>query len=277
QERLAGVVAIETLTALLNREIAGELAVGELQNVSFDRIVAKSVVVRDAEGREVTRLAHLTARPHWGALRRGVSQNDQPHARGGEVTRYVAGPDDDTVSLAEAFQPARPRTGPPGNPPRVVVDGVVVDDVLVHGDVPEFEGLRVENVRLVGRVDAQRDVRFSVWDGRGVMTGPYPGRTHIDPILGFLDTDLENEGLEFCARARRGDDRVRARITLTRPDPEAAPQMELRAQAEPVRIETLAEMEIVPGLDALSGTVRGNARLVGPTDDLRLYANLTAE
>ncbi len=277
QERLAGVVAIETLTALLNDEIRGELSVGALPTLSFDRIEAKSVVVRDAEGREVIRVAALTARPDWGALWRGVIRIDQAHARGGEVTLYVAGPDEDTVSLAEAFQLARPSTGPPGNPPRVVVDGVVVDDVLVRGDVPEFEGLRVENVRLVGRVDAQREVRFSIWDGRGVMTGPYPGRTHIDRILGFFDTDLANEGLELYARARRGDDRVRARITLTRPDPEAAAVMELRAQAEPVRIETLAEMEIAPGLDALTGAVRGNARLVGPTDDLRLTANLTAE
>lgn len=276
QERLAGVVAVETLTALLNREIAGELSVGELQNVGFDKLVARSVVVRDAEGREVIRVERLAAWPDWSALFRGIIRIDRARVRGGEVTLYVAGEDEDTVSLAEAFLPVEPGTGP-GNPPRVVVDNVVLSDVVVHGDVPGLEGLRIEHVRLRGRVDTHRDVRFSVWDGNGVMVGPYAGRTDIDQIVGFFDTEMERGGLSAYARAHRGDDRVRARIRLTRPDPEAAPVMELRAALEPLRIETLAEMEVAPGLDALRGIVRGHARLVGPTDDLRLYADLTAD
>src|SRR5690606_27402319 len=261
-----GEAAIETATTLLNREIAGELAIGEVKELSPGGVVAESVVVRDADGREVIRVERISARPDWAALWSGVIRVGQVRVHGGEVTLYVSGPEEDTVSLAEAFLPAEPRTGPPSRAPRVVVDDIILDDILVHGDVPELSGLRVEDVRVVGRVDAQDEVRFSVWDGRGVMTGPYPGRTDIDRILGFFDTDLAEEGLELYARARRGDDRVRARIILTRPDPEAAPIMELRAQAEPVHIETLAEMGIAPGLDALRGAVRGNARLVGPTD-----------
>lgn len=275
--RLAGEVLVATATSLLNREIAGELSIRELKEIGPSELVAEGVVVRDAQGREVIRVERLVARPDWAPLVRGVIRVGEAHAQGGEVTLYVSGPDDDTVSLAEAFLPVAPRTGPPGRVPRVVVDGVLIEDVLVHGDVPGFSGLRVEDVRLVGRVDAQHDVRFSVWRGSGVMTGPYPGRTAIDHIEGFFDTNLAEEGLEFYARARRGEDRVRARIVLTRPDPEAAPIMELRAQAEPVHIETLAEMEIAPGLDALRGAVRGNARLFGPTDELRLEARLRTD
>ncbi len=274
QLRLAGVVAIETLTTLLNQEIRGELSIGRLENVSFGNVVATNVVVRDPEGREVIEAARVSAWPDWDALWNGVIRVERVRLRGGEVRLYVSGPDEDSVSLVEAFQPARPRTGPPGNPPRVIVDDVVVDDVLVHGDVPGLRGLRVEDVRLRGRVTAQREVRFTVYEGRGVLTGPYAGRTPIDNIVGFFDSDLASEGMEFFARAHRGPDRVRARIRLVRPDPEAPPRIDLRAMAEPLSTDTLREMEVIPELGGLSASVRGYARLEGPADDLTLRGDL---
>ncbi|HEY8426853.1 MAG TPA: hypothetical protein VIL20_00700, partial [Sandaracinaceae bacterium] len=277
QLRLAGVVAIESATSALNREIRGELAIGELQNVSFEKIVATDVVVRDAEGRTIIEVARLAAWPDWSALWRGVIRIDRVRVRGGEVRLFVSGPDGDTVSIAEAFLPARERTGPPSTPPRVVVDDVVLDEILVHGDVPGLAGLRVEDVRVRGRVDAQRDVRFSIWEGRGVLTGPYAGRTPIDNIVGFFDTDLQREGLEFFARAHRGTDRVRARIRLLRPDPEAPPIIDLRAAAEPLSTDTLVAMEVVPELGGVREVVRGHARLFGPADDLELRADLHGE
>lgn len=276
QLRLGGVVAIEALTALLNREIRGELSVGRLEHVSFDNVVATGVVVRDPEGREVIDVARVQAWPDWDALWHGVVRVERVRLRGAEVRLFVSGPDEDTVSIVEAFQPAEPRTGPPGNPPRVIVDDIVLDEVLVHGDVPGLAGLRVEDVRVRGRVTAQREVRFTVWEGRGVLTGPYAGRTHIDNIVGFFDSDLADEGMEFFARARRGPDRVRARIRLERPDPEAPPHIDLRAAAEPLSTDTLREMEVIPDLGGLSASVRGYARLEGPADDLTLRGDLHA-
>ena len=51
----------------------------------------------------------------------------------------------------------------------------------------------------------------------------------------------------------------------------------MEEQLEPVRLATLAQMEVAPGLDALEGTFRGHARLSGPTGDLRLRADVTSE
>ncbi len=279
QLRLFGVVAIETATGALNNEIAGELEIGELREVNFEQVVAESVIVRDPQGREVIRIARLTAWPDLDALWSGTIRVDRAHARGAEVTLYVSGEENNHISLADSFLPARPPQGPRRQPPLVIVDQIVVDDVLLRGDVPGYSGLRVEDIRLEGRVTAQNDVRFDVWDGRGTMTGPYAGRTQIERITGHYSTDLRGDGLDAYARARRGDDRVRARIQLhaVDPDPAAPPVMDLLVAAEPVRISTLAEMEVAPGLDGLEATMRGHARLYGPTNDLRLRADIGTE
>jgi translocation and assembly module TamB len=273
---LAGLVAVETATALLNREIRGELEIGTLQNVSFEKLVARDVVIRDPRGREVIRVGRVAAWPDWTALWDGVIRIDRARARHGEVTLHVSGPEDGSVSIVDAFTPVEPSPPDAEPPPRVVVDGIVLDDVLVHGDVPGYEDLRIEDLHVEGRVEAQEDIRFRVFDGHGAMTGPYPGRTSIDRLVGHFDTDM-TEGLEAFARAHRGEDRVRARIELTRASEDVPPEMNLRVGVDPLHFSTLAEMEIVGGLDALRGAVRGHARLHGPTDDLRLRADLRTD
>lgn len=273
---LAGVVAVEAVTALLNREIQGSLHIGSLHNVSYAKIVANDVVMRDPQGREIIRLDRLAAWPNWGALWDGTIFVDRVRARGGEVVLHVAGEEEDTVSLVETFLPVSP--GPPGGepPPRIVVNGIVLDEITVRGDVPSYEGLRVEDVRLEARVEAREDVNFRIFDGRADMTGPYPGRTHVDRIVGHFNTDM-SDGVDFYARGHRGEDRFRARIEVWQEDDDADIEMDLTAWVDPLRMETLAEMEIAEGLDNLSGTFRGHGRLAGPVDDLRLTADVTSE
>ena len=273
---LAGAVMVDAVTALLNDTIQGQVEIGELQNVSWEKVVARSVVVRDPQGREVIRIARLAAWPDVAALWTGVIRVDRARATDAEVTLYVAGEDEDTVSLVEAFLP-RDTSGPSSEPPLIIIDGIVLDNVLVHGDVPGFERLRVEDVRVEGRVEVEHSVRFRVFDGRGTMTGPYAGRTSVDRIVGHFDTDMRVDGLDFYARAHRDQDRVRARILMNRPDENAPPVMDLRVWVEPLRMRTLAEMEIAEGLDNLEGTYRGFGRIQGATDQLRLSADLTSE
>ncbi|MBZ0115424.1 MAG: hypothetical protein K8H88_00415, partial [Sandaracinaceae bacterium] len=218
QLRLSGVVAIETLTTLLNREIQGELAIGEISNIRIDKIVARSVVVRDPQGREVIRVGRLTATPDWSALLAdGTIRFSRARARSGEVRLYVSGDDEDSVSIVDAFTPIpRPGAGPAARPPHIVVDGIVLDDMTVRGDVPGLDGLRFEEVRVDGRIETRDDVLFQFFDGRAQMTGPFAGRTHVDRIVGRFSTDMRR-GLDVYTRANRGEDRVRARARVTRP------------------------------------------------------------
>jgi translocation and assembly module TamB len=275
QTATAREVAIELVTSLLDREIAGRLTIGAIDEASLERVVARDVRVFDPRGREVIHVERLVARPDWGAIRRGVIRVDSAAARRGSVHLFV-GQDPGTVSLAEAFTPAR-SGGARSEPPRVIVDGITLDGVSVEGDVPGFSGLRVESLHVEGRVEFERSLRFSVWDAHGTMTAPYRGRTTIDAVTGFFDTDLAGAGLDFYARAHRGGDRVRARIRLRRPRPDRPPAMELRATAEPLRLATLTEMGVAPGLDAVIATVRGRAALRGSVDALSLSGELASE
>lgn len=273
---LAGVVAVETVTALLGREIRGTIEIGEIQNVTFEKIVARSVVIRDPDGNEVIRVDRVAVWPNFGALLEGTIYIDRVRVRGGLVTLRVSGTEDaPTVSIAETFLPMHPSEGPPdSNPLRVVIDGIVLDEIRVRGDVPGYEGLRFENVRAVGRVEVERGVLVRVFAGRAEMTGPYPGTSYIDRIVGRVDSDL-SEGIEFFARGHRADDRFRARLRIWREEEEPM-EMDLSVIFDPVRVATLAEMEVAPGLENLSGEIRGSARLSGPTDDLRLSGDLTS-
>lgn len=280
QLRLAGVVIVEAATGALNREIGGELEIGAVEtNGLGGHVRARDVVIRDPQGREVIRVERVRAQADLGALLDGTIRVSSAEAQGGEVTLYVSGEENETVSLVEAFLPANPSPVQGPEPPHILVDGIVLRDIVVRGDVPGWEGMRFEDVDLEGRIETVgRAVRFSVFDGDATMTGPYEGEAEVDRVVGRFSTDLENEGLRFFGRAHRGEDRVAAQIELTRPDVESPPVMDLHVRAEPIRISTLREMQIVDsGLEALEGTVHGRARLWGSTDDLQLSAHLRSE
>ena len=263
---LAGHVAIDVVTVLVNREIRGHIAIGEMQNVSWEKLVARGVVVTDERGRVVIRLARVAAWPDFEGLLDGHIRVSRVRARGGEVVLYVAGEDEDTVSIGEAFMPVRESDDDDGggSTVEVSIDNIVLDEITVHGDVPGFEGLRVEDVWLQGDVQIGETTIVSAHDGRGMFVAPYRGRTSIDRITGRINSDL-TDGMTYYARIRRGDDRVRARLDLTQPadDPDAPLDMNLRVEVEPIHMSTLAEMEVAPGLDNLEGTFRGHARLWG--------------
>ncbi|MCB9593614.1 MAG: translocation/assembly module TamB domain-containing protein [Sandaracinaceae bacterium] len=278
----AGVVAVETVTSLLDQEIQGSIEIGELHNVSYEKVVASAVVIRDPDGREVIRADRVAAWPNWGALMRGVIYVDKVRLRGGMVTLIPSGTEDSpSVSIAETFLPVHPSDDPPDpNPIRIVINDIVVDELTTRGSVPGFEGLRVEEMRVSGRVDVAGDARVYVYDGRAVVTGPYEGRTPIDEISGTVHSDLTADGIRFWARGHRGDDRFRALFRLWQveiPDGETQTHMDLRVALDPVRMSTLAEMQVAPGLENLTGTFRGFGRLAGEVSDLRLTAEVTSE
>jgi len=277
----AGVVAVETLTELLDQEIKGSIEIGELHNVTYGKVVANAVVIRDPAGDEVIRAERVAAWPDWSALWQGEIRVDRIRLRGGTVTLRPYGPEgDQTVSIAETFLPNEPSTTPPNpDPIPIILDGIVLDDVTVRGDVPGYEGLRVEDIRMQARVDIGTDAIIRVYDGRGTMTGPYEGEIQLDRIVGRVHTDMYEEGIEAWTRAHVGEDRFRVRFRLWMEPPEDDPSVHLDIQAtfDPIRMSTLAELEVAPGLDNLRGTFRGNARLHGPVDDLRLRGDLTSE
>ncbi|MFK7988765.1 MAG: translocation/assembly module TamB domain-containing protein [Sandaracinaceae bacterium] len=285
----AGVVALESVTELLNDTLAGSFEIGRMHNVTWEKVVAENIVIRDPQGREVVRVDRLAAWPDFESLLAGTIRVSRVRVRGGRVTLIPGDEDDESqsaVSIADTFLPVESEEDDGDGSgeeeetsiPRILIEGIVLDEVLVVGDVPGYEGLRVEDVRVEGRVEVQEDAStlVQVYGGRGEMTGPYAGTTHVERIVGHVNGDMR-EGLEFYARAHRGDDRLRARLRITIPEEDATPEMDLRVWVEPWQMATLADMEVAPGLDVLDGTFRGYARMHGPVDELELRGDLTSE
>ncbi|MCA9609241.1 MAG: translocation/assembly module TamB domain-containing protein, partial [Myxococcales bacterium] len=131
-----------------------------------------------------------------------------------------------------------------------------------------------------GRVDVEGDANVYVNHGRAVVTGPYEGRVPLDEITGHVDSELTRDGIVFWTRGHRADDRFRALFRLWQveiAEDERQTHMDLQVTLDPVRMATLAEMHVAPGLENLRGTFRGHGRLAGEVSDLRLTADVTSE
>ncbi|MDQ3037678.1 MAG: hypothetical protein M3Y87_35120, partial [Myxococcota bacterium] len=278
--RARGVVR-ELVEGLVNSTLRGDLEIGQVVQLDTDRIVARDVVIRDPQGRVVIRAEEVTLWPNY----RDLLLQGRVHTYGarlerGEVHLYVSGDDGETVSLVEAFQPVNP--GPPGgraSPIPIVIDGIRLVDVEVSGDVPNYPDLHLEDIQAQGRIIFDESVDFHIYHLEGRMTGPYPGETVIDhAVLGF-DTNSE-EGLGAFIRMHRGEDRLHARVFFNRPgaeqDDDRMQHLGVEVHIDRLALETLAELG-VPGSEQLAGTVRGDARLIGPLDDLVFGAWLQHE
>ncbi len=262
---------------LASDALRGSLEIGRVDELGLYRARFTDVVLRDPQGRVVIHAMHVTAWPDLARLLTdGTIRIAAGHVEDGEVILYTEGEDGLEVSLVQAFQPASPST-PGGEPTHILIDGLRVDRVLLHGDAPRYPGVRLEDTHVAGRIDIEEEVVIEVFEGSGRMTGPYEGETSIDTIVLSFTTDRA-EGLDAYAEASRGETRARARALVTWPGEEedAPPHIVITASAEPVCMHTLAEMGF-PGLDNLEGCANGFARIEGPPSLLALSADLATE
>jgi translocation and assembly module TamB len=265
------------IEGLASDALAGSLEIGRIDELGLGRARFTDVVLRDPQGRVVIHAMSVTAWPDLARLMAdGTIRIAAGHVEDGEVVLYVEGEDGLEVSLVQAFLPASP-SPPGGEPIHIIIDGLEVDRVLLHGDAPRYPGVRLEDTHMLGRIDIEEEVRIEVYEGRGRMTGPYEGETSIDDIVLSFTTD-RLEGLNAYAEASRGETRARARALVTWPDEaeDAPPHIVITASAEPVCMRTLEEMGF-PGLDNLEGCATGFARLEGSPSLLEVTANLATD
>jgi translocation and assembly module TamB len=258
-------------------ELAGDIEVGRVEELGIGRARFSDVVIRDPQGRVVISAPTVTAWPDlWRLWEDGTIRVAGGLVEDAEVVLYVEGEDGLEVSLVQAFQPAH-RGGAGGEPLHVVIDGLRVERALVHGDAPRYPGLRVEDTHVYGRIEIEEEVVFSVHEGTGRMTAPYPGETSIDRIVLSFTTDRA-VGLDAYAEAHRGESRARTRTRVWWPDETegAPPEVRITAVAEPMCMHTLADMGL-PGLDRLEGCAEGDLLLEGTPAELRLRGRLTSE
>lgn len=268
------------IEGLASDALAGSLEIGRVDELGLGRARFTDVVLRDPQGRVVIHAMSVTAWPDLARLLAdGTIRIAAGHVEDGEVILYTEGEDGLEVSLVQAFMPANP-SPPGGEPTHIIIDGLTVDRVLLHGDAPRYPGVRLEDTHVLGRIDIDEEILIQVFEGSGRMTGPYEGETSIDTIVLSFTTDRA-VGLNAYAEASRDDTRARARARVTWPEDvageeDAPPHIVITASAEPVCMHTLAEMGF-PGLENLEGCANGFAHIEGPPSALAVTANLTTE
>lgn len=269
---------------LASDALRGDIEVGRVDELGLGRAQFTDVVIRDPQGRVIIHAMHVTAWPDlWRLLEDGTIRIAGGLVEDAEVILYVEGKDGLEVSLVQAFQPIP--TGPPNpnsEPVHILIDGLRVRRALVHGDVPRYPGLRMEDTDVYGRIDIQGDVLLQVFEGTAGMTGPYDGRTEVERMVVSFTT-ARPDGLTAYAEASRGPTHARARALVTwpdhdpeHPDEDTDPHIVITASAEPVCTDTLAEMGF-PGLDQLTGCAEGFLTLEGPPGLLVLTSTLRTD
>lgn len=275
----ARIVVRELLDTWVSDAIQGEIEVVEVSRLALDRIVVHGVTIRDPEGRVVIHAEEVSLWPSWSDLLHGRVRTHGARIERGDVRLFVS-EDGENVSLVDAFRPSSPSptTGGPVSPIPILIDGIHLLELDIRGDVPGYEGLDLSLSEAQGSMLFHQSIVFRIDHLEGRMIGPHPGETLIDHGVVSFDTNSE-EGLRAYVRARRGEDRVRARISMQRPSgtEETDPQhLNLEVHADHLSFATLDEIGVPLG-DNLVGAVRGDVQLVGPTDDLAFTSSLEHE
>ncbi len=265
---------------LASDALRGDLDIGRVDELGLGRARFSDVVLYDEGHRVVIAIPELTVWPDLhrllddGTIRIAGAHAERPFVR--LYTVDAAGrldPDGLEVSLVQAFLPSRPGD-PDGEPVHILLDGLRLEEARVVGDVPRYPGIVGDELDVYGRIDIEREVRIEVYDAHGRLTGPYPGETTLDRVV--LDFTTEwREGLDAYVIAHREGSRVDARVRLDDPG-DGALRLAIRAWMDPLELETLARMGLVPE-GALMGRVRGVATLEGPLDRLELRSALETD
>lgn len=269
-------VARNVLDDYVSGEMAGSLVIGSFEELQWWGGEAVDVDLLDPEGRVVLHAERVTVRLDLKALREGRLRFTHGRVRGGEVVLY---PDEEGIpSFISVFEAAVPSSEPP-SPDGIVaiVEDLHVEDFVVRGDVLGLEGVRVEDVRAHGHllIDSREEfpVDIRIFDGSGRVVAPFPYETELERIVGRVRDDPEH-GTRFHVRARTNEgDAIRVNVEYRKYDPNEDEELDLLVNADPVHLERLAESGL-GFAEILTGPIRGYIRLRGPTDELRIIANL---
>ncbi len=282
-------VARGAIEDLASDALEGSLTIGSIEELSLSRVVFHDVVMFDDQGRAVISAHEVIAIPDLDKLvHRGVVRIAGARVIEPDITLYTV--DEygrlDTrgleVSFTRAFIPTDQSPSDASPPPHVRIGHLSVEHAYVHGDVPRYPGLVIEDLSVIGQIDIQGSVLIRAYDGSGRMTGPYPGETFIDDADVRFSTDWQ-DGVTAYLALHRGTDLVSADVRVDRPDgwpDDGPPRLSVWVRTDPVCAHTLAEMGF-PNLDRFDGCGRGWTHLYtrpeGPNEDIVFDSTLATD
>jgi hypothetical protein len=295
---LARRAARDILNDLVSGEIRGRLAVGRIEELGPGRVVARHAALFDPEGRRIVTADRLVLVPDLDRLlKEGTLRFESAVLQEGYV-RFVR-TESGLPTLLRTFEsarPAPPEPEPSGEPLHAIVDGMELSGVTVYGDFLALEGLRVEKVRLRGKLDIAREVEFRVDSASGTFTRPFGFEGRVDDLAGVIGSD-PSRGVRLELKASRGQERATASIVYAPPvgkeaetgeagekggarEPAggagagtAEPELDLHVLCSPISPDTLAGLGF-EWARALDAPFTGTFAMKGPVGDLGLSAQV---
>ena len=148
-----------TLALGLSKALVGEFELGAIDDLSWDRVLLRGLVVRDTAGRTVLRARRVEAKLNLRALWNGQLVLDAARVDSAWVSLHRI---DDRLAIAGVFLPvaSEPASGPPGEPFVLRVRRAAVHDVTV---VALPAGLTVQHATAVGELSYSDFFRLQVW------------------------------------------------------------------------------------------------------------------
>jgi autotransporter translocation and assembly factor TamB len=259
----------ESLNSWVSQEIRGQLAIGEITELTLAGLRARHVWLFDGEGRPIIRAESVWLTPDLEGLWDGRFRIQSARLQGAVVTLYDLG--DGNPSLFTTFDAAKP--SPSTGPALIVtVDGIELDDVTLQGEMLGVAGMRIDGVSARGRMVVGEALDIRIDSARGDLAAPYPVHAVLSNVAGTISTRPQ-EGVRLAARVSRGTERVDLNLVYAAPKLDAPSELDLGLRARPVTPATLAAV----GLDFMTPVTTpldGELHLTGPPSSLRLHGDL---
>jgi hypothetical protein len=273
QTDLARRIASDLLTTFVSSEIRGSLAIGRIDRLELDRVVARHVALFDPTGLRIATADQVVLVPDnfLSLLDNRLRFKSATLKRG--VIRLIrtesGGP-----TLFETFEPTDTSESS-SEPLHAVVDDIRLSEVTIYGDIYALDGMRAQQVIAHGRLEVQQELEIEIFDATGVFAKPFPFKGYVDALKGSISSSA-HRGIALAFNARRQRERASVSVKLYRPETDeqlAQQRLELRIQSAPVSPATIRGL----GFDVtgpFEPALTGSFSLLGPLDDLALEADL---
>ncbi|MEO0323579.1 MAG: translocation/assembly module TamB domain-containing protein [Myxococcota bacterium] len=269
------------LDPLISAQMAGTLRLGEIVELTPWGLRARGVEVDDPQGRRVIRGEEVRVVLDPWALRSLSLHFTHARIRGGELVLHEDEPGD--PSFLRAF--GAPLNADPTSESGLgaIVDDWHIEDLVVRGTLLGLRNLRLEDtqvhLRLAIAAESAFPIDLRVFSASGTLVSPVAHPVRLENLVARVRDDPALGSTLWARLASEGaatPERLTATLSYVQPEGAAAgaeEELDLRLYLDPVHTETVADA----GADFLApfrGAVRGQLRLAGPTDDLRMTGRL---
>lgn len=264
-----------TLETFFAGELKGQLLVGELERITPKVVVARNVRLIDPLGRTVAAVDRVELAPDLWSFKEGHGRIASAKVTNGEVTLFDSG--DGLPTLFTIFEARVPSTTPSvGEPFQVLVQGIVLKNVTVRGELLGLQGLEATQLNATGMMRIGGDVQVRIDSATARVDKPFPFVGWVERITGRIST-REDEGISIHARGRRDGQVVEANVRYAPAATKGsvAESLHIEIDGQGVTTQTVRDIGF-EWMPELAVPFNGRFALHGPVEDFAIEAQLTS-